>query len=51
VGHALPGLCAQGAQFRSGRHQCLECQVAALAALARCRRRSTKRRARNIPSS
>jgi hypothetical protein len=34
VGNAIAGFCPEGPQLRSGRHQCLECRVAALASLA-----------------
>ena len=37
LGHALAGLCAEGQEFRSGRHQCPQCRLAALATLARGR--------------
>ena len=33
LGNALASLCAEGPEFRSGRHQCPQCRLAALATL------------------
>ena len=35
LGHAVPGVRSQGEEVRSGRHQCPQCEIPALEALAR----------------